>query len=114
MLPVGAGYLLGFIDLEEDKKSLLMYIALYLFFSFQVVCLLVWGGTLVKLYREVRRSKDVLPSDRLFVIHGTLLSLYLFLYFTATIANQIGANFPVDSNPYYISWGISNTFVSLA
>ena len=40
---------------------------------------LTWGWTLHKLYRDTKRSDKLLPKKGIFILHGSLLVLFLLL-----------------------------------
>ena len=40
---------------------------------------LTWGWTLYKLYRDTVHSKKLLPDKRLFILHWSLLVLFLLM-----------------------------------
>ena len=40
---------------------------------------LTWGWTLHKLYRDTKRSEKLMPKKGIFILHGSLLVLFLFL-----------------------------------
>jgi len=46
----------------------------------QIGCLLAWAWTLMRLYKDFKYTDKLLPNKRIFILHGSLLTLYLFLY----------------------------------
>jgi hypothetical protein len=67
---------------ENDKISLIAFYCMdVLLWSF----MLAWAWTLVKLYRGVKNSKKLLPNKNVFLLHGSLLTLYLVLESAAAI-----------------------------
>jgi len=60
---------------DVDK---LYYIGEYGFIGLVAIFTLVWGWTLFKLYRNTRDSK-LLPKKWVFILHGSLMVLYLLL-----------------------------------
>jgi len=69
-----------------EIQSKVLPIFLFLSEAFDTVCLLVWGWTLKKLFSDVQKAKDVLPSKTVFQLHAALLILYLVFNIVATIA----------------------------
>ena len=47
---------------------------------FQVGCLFAWAWTLIRLYKDIKHSEKLLPNKRIFILHGSLLTIYLLLY----------------------------------
>ena len=47
-----------------------------LFPSFLTV---LWAWPLYKLYRDTRNSKNLLPNKKIFILHGSLIVLFLLL-----------------------------------
>lgn len=57
-------------------------------YTFQIMLwtmLAAWACALIKLYREVKHSEKLLPDKKLFILHGSLLTVYLILYLIQTI-----------------------------
>ena len=70
----------------DFTNFLLSYITAYFADGFILVCLLVWGWTLKKLYKDVQDNANLLPNIKIFRIHAALLVLFLFFNFGAMIA----------------------------
>ena len=47
---------------------------------FQVGCLFAWAWTLIRLYKEIEHSEKLLPNKHIFILHGSLLILYLLIF----------------------------------
>ena len=76
--------------LERDRSGLLYFISLYsddaLIFTF----LIIWGWTLIRLYRDIVNAKElkqILPNKNFFVLHATLLVLFLVVDASNIIAD---------------------------
>lgn len=80
---------LGARSLLKGGKQLFFVIGNYSSLAFQTICTLVWGWTLFSLYRDVNTSDKLLPNKKLFILHGSLLATYLFLYLLQILIAQI-------------------------
>ena len=60
-----------------------------LFLVFQVVCLVVWGWTLRKLYANVDKAQDAQPNKKVFVLNAVLIVLFLVFAIGAAITYLI-------------------------
>lgn len=61
-------------------SPILFSLANILTIVFQFGCLLAWTLTLIRLYKDIKHSEKLLPNKRIFILHGSLLASYLFLY----------------------------------
>ena len=57
------------------------------------VCTMIWGYTLIRLYKDVKASEKLLPNKWLFFLHGSLLSLYLILLLTGIIFQELADDY---------------------
>ena len=55
------------------------YIGNYGWLSMIAIFTLTWGWTLFKLYRDTVHSKKLLPNKKIFILHGSLLVLFVLL-----------------------------------
>lgn len=46
-------------------------------FVLQTMFMIAWGKTLIDLYMQAKQSDSILPNNRVFLLHGVLLILYL-------------------------------------
>jgi len=61
---------------DEHKLHLVtFYSSLFL----QIGCLFAWAWILIRLYKDIEHSEKLLPNKRIFILHGSLLSVYLLL-----------------------------------
>ena len=51
----------------------------------KLLCSVAWAWTLIKLYWDVAHSEKLLPNKRIFIIHGSLLTVYILIYLAAYI-----------------------------
>lgn len=87
LYPVGNLFFVLYIFSKPGTiAKIVMFSTYYGLEFFQFCCLIVWGCTLSRLYKEVKVAKDVLPSQNVFRLHGTFLVLYLAFNIGATIA----------------------------
>ena len=49
--------------------------------AFQLGCSIAWAWTLIRLHKDIKHSEKLLPNKRIFIQHGTLLSIYFILFF---------------------------------
>ena len=56
------------------------YIGYYGWLTLFAIFTVAWGWTLHKLYRDTVRSKQLLPNKNVFILHGSLLVLFVLLY----------------------------------
>ena len=47
--------------------------------------MLAWAWTLVRLYKDVRQSKKLLPNKGIFKLHGWLLAAYLLIFLVVQV-----------------------------
>jgi hypothetical protein len=59
---------------------------------FQFVFMLAWALTLINLYRDIKHSDKLLPNKRMFLLHGCLLTSYLFIYACNLIMIHVAIN----------------------
>ncbi len=59
---------------------------------FQFVFMLAWALTLINLYRDIKHSDKLLPNKRMFLLHGCLLTSYLFIYASNLIMIHVAIN----------------------
>lgn len=78
-----------YFGLHKDIAKLL-YVSDLMQLSFQFLCLLAWGLTLIRLYRDIKNSEKLLPNKRLFTFHGLSLATYLLLYALADLLAYLG------------------------
>ncbi len=71
--------------IEADFNSTLFLVLASLITAYQWICMIVWGCSLIKLYRDVAHSKKLLPNKFLFIIHGSLLSAYIIVLILSDI-----------------------------
>ena len=62
-----------------DTANLFYYIGNYGWLAMIAIFTLTWGWTLFKLYRDVVHSKKLLPNKKIFILHGSLLVLFVIL-----------------------------------
>ncbi len=59
---------------------------------FELLCSFAWAWTLIRLYKDISYSEKLLPNKRIFLIHGSLLTIYflvtLAVYICAYFANS--------------------------
>ena len=94
------------IQERSQQSYLLLFIVVYSLLAFQMGCLLVWGWTIYKLYTGLTKAKDLLPSQSVFQLHGSLLGLYITLSFAATIAGEIAYSKDPGSSAFDYYFGI--------
>ena len=82
----------AFVIALTTLQNKVLPIFLFLIEAFDIVCLLVWGWTLKKLFSDVQKAKDVLPSKTVFQLHAALLILYLVFSILANVANYVAGN----------------------
>ena len=63
--------------------------AIYTQIVLEVTFLLLWGYALIKLSREVKSARQLIPNRKNFIIHGVLVTSFVFFYLVAQIAFQI-------------------------
>jgi hypothetical protein len=76
VLCVGLG-LLTLIAYTRASLGLLSFISDWLFIIFQFAYFLIWAWALYALYRDIKHANMLLPNKRIFVLHGSLLILYI-------------------------------------
>ena len=79
IIAIGASFSIAYF--YENVK--LYLIANYATLVFQSLCAVAWAWTLIKLYREIAHSEKLLPNKRIFLIHGSLLTVYYLIYLAA-------------------------------
>ena len=47
---------------------------------FELVCSVAWAWTLIRLYKDIAHSEKLLPKKRIFLIHGSLLTIYFLIW----------------------------------
>lgn len=69
----------GWQDIKQQTASVnyCYIIGSYGLLSMIVVLTILWGRSLIKLYRDTQASEKLLPKKSIFKVHGTLLVLYL-------------------------------------
>lgn len=72
--------------------------------------MLVWGGTLLKLYRDIDHSRKLLPNKRVFILHGSILSVYVLLFSTSQIL-QAWLHHTPENNTKLIFSGICDLLI---
>lgn len=100
---IALGVLWYFVD---DSSGFSYFFAVY---SMQVLLWLflgAWVVTLVKLYRDLKHSKKLLPNKRIFIVHGSLLTTFLVLFLLAMILTQLYLKTTVGSPKYLTLRGI--------
>ena len=60
-------------------KHMLHLVTVYSSFVLQIGCLFAWAWILIRLYKDIEHSEKLLPNKRIFILHGSLLSVYLLL-----------------------------------
>jgi hypothetical protein len=63
-----------------------------------MACMLGWSWTLVRLYRDVVHSENLLPNKSVFKLHGSLLVAYLLLNILSQILTYWFNQLSFDSN----------------
>ena len=61
------------------KDNPFYFIGYYGWLAMIAIFTLTWGWTLFKLYRDTVHSKKLLPNKKIFILHGSLLVLYVLL-----------------------------------
>lgn len=61
----------------HDSLGSLSFASDILFIVFQVAYLVIWALALYSLYRDIQQAKTILPNRRIFLLHASLLVLYL-------------------------------------
>ena len=79
--------------LNTVKSYRFYFTGYYMSLSFVSVCTIIWGYTLIRLYKDVKTSEKLLPNKKLFFLHGSLLSLYLILLLTGILMQRIADNY---------------------
>ena len=69
---------------------------------------LTWGWSLYKLYRDTTDSDELLPDKRIFILHGSLLTLFLVLQALNIYALWVVLNSKYHSKAYNDWGGINN------
>ena len=70
---------------DWSRNKMLVSIGLDCSLVFQTACSLTWGCTLINLYRDVKQAKKLMPNQRIFLLHGCLLTLFLVLVFVQDV-----------------------------
>ena len=86
-------------------------IAGYSSFFFQLACMLAWGYTLIRLYRDIEHSEKLLPNKRIFILQGSLLISYLILFALKRILGYLIPRANYTENQ--ILRGINDIFFSI-
>ncbi len=60
-------------------KHMLHLDTVYSSFVLQIGCLFAWAWILIRLYKDIEHSEKLLPNKRIFILHASLLSVYLLL-----------------------------------
>ncbi len=47
---------------------------------FELICSVAWAWTLIRLYKDIAHSEQLLPNKHIFFIHGSLLTIYYVIY----------------------------------
>ena len=61
------------------KDNPFYFIGYYGWLAMISIFTLTWGWTLFKLYRDTVHSKKLLPNKKIFILHGSLLVLFVLL-----------------------------------
>ena len=67
---------------------------------------LLWGWSLIKLYKDIKDSRKLLPRVGVFKLHGYLLGTWLILYIVSILLLQIGSHLNLTTNQKDIVFGI--------
>lgn len=70
-------------------QDMIYFVAKYLELVTVMAFLLAWAWTLVKLFKQIKNSEQLVPNLSVFKTHGVLLSLYVVFYLVQTILAQI-------------------------
>lgn len=103
---IAIGGLLSGIGLwyKSDTHESWMYLSgAYLLFLIETACMIAWGWTLWKLYRDVKNAQQLLPNKRIFQLHASVLVLYLIVFLAYIIAVQELEKHP--SGDSHLVWG---------
>jgi len=65
---------------DKESNSLLYNIGAYGILAILIGFTVVWGWTLFKLYRDTKNSEKLLPAKKTFIVHGSLLGLFLVVF----------------------------------
>jgi len=68
-----------YIALKNETKVVFYDVGFYGWLIMVTVFTITWGWTLHKLYRDTKLSEKLLPDKRIFVLHGSLLVLFLLV-----------------------------------
>ena len=80
----------------------------------QLVYLVIWTSSLFSLFTAFKASNRLLPIKRMFIIHGALLSFYLFFYVTSLVAHYLPKwRTECNLNCRYICYGMVDILCTL-
>ena len=74
------------VGIGENTDNAIYYAGSYFLYGMQIAFLLIWAWTLIKLYKEIKHSKRLLPDKRVFILHGILLGFVMALSILYTVA----------------------------
>ena len=106
---IGLLYLIGnFLNYDGKIAEIGAMMAL----AFQFACLTTWAWTLYLLYRAVKNVEQLLPAKNVFVLHGSLLLLYVVSYALMIYVISLANHSPAGDRQNYLT-GISNFMLAI-
>lgn len=104
--------LTGLFIAAGPKQDKIYFIAKYSMLSLLTLFLLVWAGTLVRLYRRVKNSDKLLPNKQVFLVHGVLLGVYLTFSALETCLAEAATHNTGSKRDIY--FGVSDILLDIA
>lgn len=83
---------------DKESNSLLYNIGANGFLAILIGFTVVWGWTLFKLYRDTKNSEKLLPAKKTFIVHGSLLFLFRFLFWACSWSSLLSMSTQVLDN----------------
>lgn len=100
-----------YVGASKDSQSLYYYLSQYGFNLIIIMSVLVWGWTIIKLYRNVTNAGRLLPNKKVFILHGFLMALFLLLQIASIVIGEVGGK--ASGNRMYLLFGIFNIVETL-
>ena len=79
-----------------------------------MVYLVVWSYALYSLFARFKASENLLPRKRVFVMHATLLTVYLLCNIIGLVLQKVIYGDNCGANCRDICWSIINITVTIA
>ena len=75
-------------EYHDINKLTIYWTFSYLSYGIQLTCLILWGVALCRIERKTRQIDKLMPKKCMFIVHGTLLTVYFVFHLAVRLITE--------------------------